>query len=293
VFYRGLLLLSAIFMVIFAQASATEYFVSIVDFAFSPQDISIVEGDIVTWTNNGIHIHTSTSDDGGATWNSGDLSNGQSFSFTFNSAGDYSYHCSYHPLSMLGSVTVSSAATEHFVSMIDFEFVPPDINIDVGDIVTWTNDGAVLHTSTSDDGGATWDSGDLAIGEAFSFTFNTAGTYPYLCIYHPIMMVGTVTVGPTGGPCGFYVVGDFNGSGVMNVADIVAAFSYLQSGSPNPAMICECEPGNTFAVAMDVNNSCGFNVADIIVGFSRLQTGSPELVPCDACPPEPSPSPGI
>lgn len=96
-FLAGILVFSPIVV------SATEYFVSIVDFAFSPADLTISEGDMVTWTNNGNFTHTSTSD--GGVWNSGDLTNGQSFTFTFSSAGTYPYHCFYHP-SMTGTITV-------------------------------------------------------------------------------------------------------------------------------------------------------------------------------------------
>ncbi|MEE9553680.1 MAG: hypothetical protein V3W18_05230 [candidate division Zixibacteria bacterium] len=92
-------------------------------------------------------------------------------------------------------------------------------------------------------------------------------------------------------PCD-YVIGDFNGNEIFNVADIIAAFSKLKTGSPDPAFLCECPPGsgNEWAVTMDVNNSCGFNVADIIAAFSKLKTGEPELIPCEECPPD-SPSP--
>jgi hypothetical protein len=90
-----------------------------------------------------------------------------------------------------------------------------------------------------------------------------------------------------GPSCGYYVVGDFNGSGAFNIADIVESFSNLKTGLPDPALLCECPPnsGNQWAVAMDVNNSCGFNVADIVSGFSYLKTGSPEPSPCGICPP--------
>ena len=91
----------------------------------------------------------------------------------------------------------------------------------------------------------------------------------------------------SGSPCGFYVIGDYNGSESFNVADIIAAFSKLQTGLPDAALLCECPPGggNIWAVAMDVNGNCSFNVADVIAGFSRLQTGSPELAACELCPP--------
>ncbi len=89
-------------------------------------------------------------------------------------------------------------------------------------------------------------------------------------------------------PCEDYVIGDFNGSGEFNIADIVDSFSKLKIGEPEAALICECPPesGDSWAIAADVNNSCSFNVADVIAGFSKLKTGSPELVPCEQCPPE-------
>ena len=95
-------------------------------------------------------------------------------------------------------------------------------------------------------------------------------------------------------PCGHYVLGDYNGSEVFNIADVIAAFSKLQTGSPDAANLCECPPGGgiIFAIAMDVNGNCAFNLADVIVAFSKLQTGSPELDGCDLCPPAPPPSPG-
>ncbi len=70
-------------------------------------------------------------------------------------------------------------------------FEPATITISVGDTVTWRNTDDVPHTSTSED--EVWDSGALAAGEEFSFTFEEAGTYPYFCEFHP-GMEGTVVV---------------------------------------------------------------------------------------------------
>ena len=68
------------------------------------------------------------------------------------------------------------------VTMVDNEFQPASITINVGDTITWVNDGALPHTATADDG--TFDSGQLATGEQFSFTFETAGTFAYHCENH-------------------------------------------------------------------------------------------------------------
>jgi hypothetical protein len=87
--------------------------------------------------------------------------------------------------------------------------------------------------------------------------------------------------------CSEYTIGDFNGSGAFNVADLVVSYSKLKTGLPEPASICECPPesGYFWAVAADVNNSCAFNVADVVDGYSFLKTGSPEPEPCWMCPP--------
>jgi hypothetical protein len=90
-------------------------------------------------------------------------------------------------------------------------------------------------------------------------------------------------------PVGYcdYVPGDFNGNGEMNIADIVDSYAKLKTGSPDPALLCECPygSGNSWAVAMDVNNSCDFNIADVVLAYSKLKTGSPDIQPCDQCPP--------
>jgi plastocyanin len=86
-------------------------------------------------------------------------------------------------------------STEYFVSIINFDFVPYQISIAAGDTVTWTNNDAVAHTSTSDTN--VWDSGNLAPGQSYSFVFTTAGSYPYHCTYHP-SMTGIVSVSATG-----------------------------------------------------------------------------------------------
>lgn len=77
------------------------------------------------------------------------------------------------------------------ITIADFKFQDQIIEIPVGTTVTWTNDDVMSHTTTSDDG--TWDSGKLAQGESFSFTFDTAGTFDYICTLHP-SMTGQVVV---------------------------------------------------------------------------------------------------
>jgi len=90
-------------------------------------------------------------------------------------------------------------------------------------------------------------------------------------------------------PCGHYIIGDFNGNGAFNIADIVAAFSKLRTGSPDAALLCECPPGsgNIWAVAFDLNGSCNFNLADVILACSRRLIPEIPFYPCPQCPPAP------
>ena len=74
------------------------------DEAFVPPEISISsEGNIVSWTNDDSIEHTVTADDG--SFDSGPISFGDTFDNTFDSPGEFGYHCSIHPF-MTGVVIV-------------------------------------------------------------------------------------------------------------------------------------------------------------------------------------------
>jgi plastocyanin len=98
--------LSITALLIFAPAASAqdEMTVSIQDFFFEPDQLTVAPGTTVTWVNDGEEPHTSTADDG--TWDSGTLQPGESFSFTFDDPGDYSYLCEIHP-NMTATITVS------------------------------------------------------------------------------------------------------------------------------------------------------------------------------------------
>lgn len=86
-----------------SQTSANS--VEISNFAFSPAELTVKKGTMVTWTNKGSSPHTVTSTDNGKL-DSKTLDQGESYSFTFNEAGTFNYKCSFHS-SMVGKVTVT------------------------------------------------------------------------------------------------------------------------------------------------------------------------------------------
>lgn len=78
--------------------------VSIKSYNFNPTTVNIRVGETITWTNEDSAPHTIVSDSGKEI-SSSSLSNGQTYSHTFSTAGTYDYHCSIHP-SMKATIIV-------------------------------------------------------------------------------------------------------------------------------------------------------------------------------------------
>ncbi|WP_241777745.1 cupredoxin family copper-binding protein, partial [Streptomyces sp. CT34] len=83
-------------------APAAANHVTIAGFAFSPSTLTVSKGTTVTWTNEDRAPHTVTGSGG---LNSPTLGSGGSYTFTFKTAGTFSYYCAIHP-SMHGTVVV-------------------------------------------------------------------------------------------------------------------------------------------------------------------------------------------
>jgi plastocyanin len=84
-----------------AAAGAGE--VIIEGFNFVPETIEVPTGTAVTWTNKDTAAHTVV-DEG--LFESEELDQGETFSFTFDTPGEYSYICGIHPY-MTATVTVT------------------------------------------------------------------------------------------------------------------------------------------------------------------------------------------
>jgi amicyanin len=78
--------------------------VEIKGFAYAPATIKVKPGTTVTWTNRDSAAHTVTKE-GNTGPDSELLGKDESYSFTFNEAGTYSYFCKPHPY-MKGTVIV-------------------------------------------------------------------------------------------------------------------------------------------------------------------------------------------
>lgn len=95
------------------------------------------------------------------------------------------------PGSMMGVGAGPTAPAGTSVTMAGSRFEPAKLTIASGETVRWFNDDALPHTVSGTAG--SWDSGNLAPGQAFERRFDEPGSYAYLCRYHP-GMVGTIEV---------------------------------------------------------------------------------------------------
>lgn len=86
-----------------AQPPAKTQAVSIKNFAFAPQVITVAPGATVTWTNTDEDPHTVTASD--KSFHSAALDTAGKYSYTFQRPGEFTYFCSLHP-HMTGKVVV-------------------------------------------------------------------------------------------------------------------------------------------------------------------------------------------
>jgi len=90
-------------------------------------------------------------------------------------------------------VVVNIAAGAHSQSQAQ-NFVPSHLVVVIGvnNTVQWNNNDNSPHTVTSD--GNIFDSGAIASGSTFSFTFTTPGNYSYHCSIHPWMKASVLVL---------------------------------------------------------------------------------------------------
>ena len=75
--------------------------ISISNFAFNPEELTISIGTTLTWTNLDSAPHTIAFE----SFESETLNTNDQYSYTFTEAGTYNYYCSLHP-SMQGTIIV-------------------------------------------------------------------------------------------------------------------------------------------------------------------------------------------
>jgi|GEM_PF-3068440 len=111
---------------------------------------------------------------------------GTQFEVLLSQLGKFRYEAKYG----------ASTGQEVNIDIVDFEFKPAEVTVKVGTKVTWTQVGPTIHNTVAKapfGRAPLWESPVLKVGEKFSYIFNQAGTFDYLCTIHP-SMTGKVVV---------------------------------------------------------------------------------------------------
>ena len=115
-----------------------------------PAEVTVDVGGEVTWTVDDSAAHTVTSgspsdsDSVGVMFDSGLLLVGATFSYTFDDAGEYDYHCIVHPW-MQGIVNVEASSNQYSMGVVAWD----QASYDIGDTGMVTLDDPDLNTDAS------------------------------------------------------------------------------------------------------------------------------------------------
>lgn len=167
----------------------------------SDREVSVPAGGIVRFVNRDDERHRIRSRTGRG-FDTGNLEPGESAQVRLPTTGTYTYiderddsDREYHGRIVVGDANAPTRAAagpvdrSATVTIGDRVFQPGTTTIAAGGTVTFRNEDGDSHTAT----GGIIDSGTLPPGAAYKKTFPNAGTFDFLCIFHPEMQ-GTIRV---------------------------------------------------------------------------------------------------
>jgi plastocyanin len=88
------------------------------------------------------------------------------------------------------AAATSADTAAKIVEMTDSTFAPSAVDVQVGETVTFVDKDEIAHTATAE---GVFDSGTLRRGGRFDFKATKAGTFSYVCVFHP-GMTGKIVV---------------------------------------------------------------------------------------------------
>ncbi|MGE8186607.1 cupredoxin domain-containing protein [Pseudomonas sp. NPDC086278] len=97
-------LLAVVCLMLSMPAWAQDVKIDIKEFMFGPKDLTVAVGTKVTWVNDDQIPHTVAETH--KAFRSGALDTNDSFSWVFNTPGEFEYFCALHP-QMIGKIVVS------------------------------------------------------------------------------------------------------------------------------------------------------------------------------------------
>lgn len=97
-------LLAVVCLMLSTPVWAQEVKIDIKEFMFGPKDLTVAVGTKVTWVNDDEIPHTVAETH--KLFRSAALDTGDSYSWVFNTPGEFEYFCALHP-QMIGKIVVS------------------------------------------------------------------------------------------------------------------------------------------------------------------------------------------
>ena len=161
----------------------------------------VADGEVARFSNNGMYLFSLAQPDGGFRAPHGIFTDGDRVWVADtgnNVVRIYELGAEHNPIPLVASeLTESSAAApDAFAEMFSFGYAPSTMTVVEGQTIEWTNTSETPHTVTVT---GTFDSGGVAAGGSFAFTFTDAGTYSYFCTIHGAsLQAGVVVVEPAG-----------------------------------------------------------------------------------------------
>ena len=201
----GTLLDAESFDIVIAPSPFT--IVDITSGGWVPDTVAIDPGESIRWVKNAGGNHTTTSGTGGVPdglWDA-PLTNGSpTFERQFDTPGTFPYYCSNHT-SHIGAIIVNDPIPTIDIQVVDFQFIPSDTTILVGQRIRWVLASAMVHTTTSGvssdlahNPGSLWDVQLDSTTTSFTYQFDDPGYFPFFCRPHELIdMRGTITVQET------------------------------------------------------------------------------------------------
>ena len=135
---------------------------------FTLEDLTLMVGDTVNWTNQDLSPHTTTSGSPSSPsgiWDSLFMGQGSSFSFTFNDPGVYPYFCTFH-IDMLGTVTVMArppVIVGKTALIRDKNGLSDSLTYSMADVMSPTQGSEYVGWLISDNGSVKLSTGPMAI----------------------------------------------------------------------------------------------------------------------------------
>jgi plastocyanin len=77
------------------KAPSAQATVDIASFKYKPVEVTVRKGGRVRWTNSDAAAHTATADD--RSFDTQTIDKGRAGMVTFTTAGEFAYHCDFHP----------------------------------------------------------------------------------------------------------------------------------------------------------------------------------------------------